>query len=174
MPSRPVRTAEANRKIGIYLALSAVTLVVLLITLATAGQELTLRCNRLDTGEVDCTARKSILGIITLSSKTIGGVQAVSLGQQCVDVDCKYRLEMYSTQGLVPVNEQYTTNYDQQIKLKDQINNFFKDKTSTFVEMREETNPILIMGVVVVAVLIWAYLAYLARQARHSEEIPQE
>jgi hypothetical protein len=170
MPSRAIRTAEAKRKIRTYLIIGAVTLIILLVTFGTAGREQTFRCNRLETGEVDCVNRTSILGVITLNSKTTAGVQAISIGQQCVDVDCNYRLEMYATQGLVPVNEKYTSNYDQLVSLKNQINNFFKDKSSAFVEMKEETNPILISGVVVVFLLIWGYLGYLIWQVQHPSE----
>ncbi|MFZ2097160.1 MAG: hypothetical protein WAV05_11040 [Anaerolineales bacterium] len=173
MPSRAIRTAEAKRKIRTYLAIGAVTLLILLVTLATAGREQILRCERLETGEVDCVVRTSILGMITLNSKTTAGVQAISIGQQCVDVDCKYRLEMYATQGLVPVNEKYTSNFDQLVSLKNQINNFFKDKSSAFVEMKEETNSILMGGVVVVFLLIWAYLGYLIWQVQHPSEEEQ-
>lgn len=173
MPSRAIRTAEAKRKIRIYLALGAVTLIILLVTLGTAGREQTVRCDRLDTGEVDCVVRTSILGVITLNSQTTAGVQAISIGQQCVDVDCKYRLEMYATQGMVPVNEKYTSNFDQLVSLKNQMNNFFKDTTSAFVEMKEETNPILLGGVVLVFLIIWGYLGYLIWQAQHPGEDEQ-
>jgi hypothetical protein len=170
MPSRAIRNAETKRKIRIYLALGAVTLIILLVTLGTAGREQTVRCDRLDTGEVDCVVRTSILGVITLNSKTTAGVQAISIGQQCVDVDCKYRLEMYATQGMVPVNEKYTSNFDQLVSLKNQMNNFFKDTTSTFVELKEETNPILLGGVVLVFLIIWGYLGYLIWLAQHPGE----
>jgi hypothetical protein len=167
MPSRVIRTAEANRKIRIYIGIGAVTLIILLVTLATAGRDQILRCDRLATGEVDCVVRQSLLGIITLTSKTTAGVQAISMGQQCVDLDCKYRLEMYAIQGLVPVNEKYTSNFDQLTAIRSKINNFFKDTSSSYVQMKEETNPILITGVVVVFLLIWAYLGYLIWQAQH-------
>jgi hypothetical protein len=170
MPSRAIRNAETKRKIRIYLAIGAVTLIILLVTLGTAGREQTVRCDRLDTGEVDCVVRTSILGVITLNSKTTAGVQAISIGQQCVDVDCKYRLEMYATQGMVPVNEKYTSNFDQLVSLKNQMNNFFKDSTSAFVELKEETNPILLGGVVLVFLIIWGYLGYLIWLAQHPGE----
>ena len=105
-----------------------------------------------------------------LVGETTAGVQAISIGQQCVDVDCKYRLEMYATQGLVPVNEKYTTNYDQLVSLKNQMNNFFKDTSSAFVELKEETNPILIGGVVLVFLIIWGYLGYLIWLVQHPSE----
>jgi hypothetical protein len=174
MPSKVIRTAEANRKIRIYIAIGAITLIILLVTLATAGRMQTLRCDRLASGEVDCVVRQSILGIITLSSRTTAGVQAVSMGQQCVDVDCKYRLEMYATQGLVPVNEKYTSNFDQLTAIRNQINNFFKNTSSSYVQMKEETNPILIGGVVVVFLLIWAYIGYLIWQVQHLGAEEQE
>lgn len=167
MPSRAIRTAEAKHKIRIYIAIGAVTLIILLVTLVTAGKEQIFRCDRLATGEVDCVVQQSILGVIPLNSTTIPGVQAVSLGQQCVDVDCKYRLEMYATQGLVPVNEKYTSNFEQLTAIKNQINNFFKDTSGSYVQMKEETNSILIVGVVVVFLLIWAYLSYLIWQVEH-------
>ncbi len=150
------------------------TLIILLVTLATAGREQIFRCDRLASGEVDCVVRQSILGIITLNSKTTAGVQALSMGQQCVDVDCKYRLEMYATQGLVAVNEQYTSNFDQLTNIRNQINNFFKDTSSSYVQMKEETNPILITGVGVVFLLIWAYLGYLIWQVQHPKPEEQE
>jgi hypothetical protein len=170
MPSKVIRTAEANRKIRFYLALGAVTLIILLVTLFTAGRQETLRCERLASGEVDCVVRQTILGMINLNSKTIAGVKAVSLGQQCVDVNCKWRLEMYATQGLVPVDDKYSPNFDQMTQIKTQINNFFKDTSSSFVQMKEETNPVLMVAVVVIVLLIWVYLGYLIWQAQHPSE----
>ncbi len=167
MPSRPIRTAEVNRKLRIYIAIGVVTLIILLVTLATAGKEQIFRCDRLGSGEVDCVVKQSILGVITLSSKSTAGVQALSIGQQCIDVDCKYRLEMYATQGLVPVSDAYTSNYNQQINIKNQFNDFFTNKNSLYVQMNIETNPILLVGVAAVFVIIWAYIGYLTWQAQH-------
>ncbi len=170
MPSRAIRTAETQRKTTLYMVLGVVLLIILLATLYTAGKEQTLRCERLDSGEVDCTVRQSVLGIIPLSQKAIPGAQAASMGQQCVDVDCNYRLEIYATQGLIPVNEKYTSDYDRQLKIKNLINDFFKDKTRTFVQVREETNTVLILGVVVAFLLVFAYLGYLIWQVQHPKE----
>jgi hypothetical protein len=172
MPSRAVRTAEAKRKTRIYIGLGVLTLLILLITLATAGKERTLRCVRLESGVVDCVLKESILGIVTLSEKSIPGAQAVSIGQQCVDLICTYRLEVYSSQGLVPVDEKYSSNYDQLLAIKEQVNDFFLDETRGFVQVKEETNPYLIAAVVLVALLIWAYLGYLIWKVQHpgSEE----
>ncbi len=167
MPSRAIRTAEARRKIWTYLAIAGVTLIILLVTLVTAGREQIFRCDRLKSGEVDCVLKESILGVITLSSKTTAGVQAISMGQQCVDVNCKYRLEMYATQGLVPVTDQYSPNFQQIQNIKNQFNEFFTNTSSTYVQMNEETNPILLIGVVAICVLIWAYLGYLIWQVQH-------
>jgi hypothetical protein len=167
MPSRAIRTAEINRKARTYIAIGGVVLLILLATLATAGRQQIFRCDRLNTGEVDCVTKQSILGVITLNSKTTAGVQAVSLGQQCVDIDCKYRLEMYATQGLVPVTDQYTSNYNQLQNIKNQFNNFFKNSDSKYVQMAQETTPILLIGVAVVFLLIWGYLGYLIWQVQH-------
>jgi hypothetical protein len=167
MPSKAVRTAETKRKTRLYLALAALTLIILLVTLATAGKERTLRCVRLESGEVDCVARESILGIVTLSEKRIAGAAAVSMGEQCVDINCYYRLEVYATQGLVPVTEKYSSNFDQLVAIKDQVNEFFTDKTSASVQVKEETSVAMIAAVVLVAVLIWAYLGYLIWQVQH-------
>jgi hypothetical protein len=169
MPSSAIRNAEANRKIRIYFAIGFVTLIILVVTLATAGREQIFRCDRLNTGEVDCTVKQSILGVITLSAKTTAGVQALSMGQQCVDVDCKYRLEMYATRGLVPVSDSYSSNFEQLVNIKNQFNNFFTNSSSSYVQMNAETNPILIVGVVAVFLLIWGYLAYLIWQVQHAK-----
>jgi hypothetical protein len=142
-------------------------LLILLVTLATAGRERTLRCDRLASGEVDCVVKLSILGAITLDEKSIPGAQAISIGQQCPDVKCTYRLQIYANQGLVPVNEQNTSNYERQLKIKDEINAFFMDEARSFVMMKEQTNPYLIIAVVVAALLIWLYLGYLIWQANH-------
>ena len=169
MPSKAIKTAEVKRKTRIYLIIAALTLVILLVTLSVAGKQQTLRCDRLASGEVDCVIKNSILGVIILGEKTIPGAQAASMGQQCPDVACTYRIEIYATQGLIPVNEKYTSNYDQQIQIKEQINNFFKDKTRTFVEMREETNPYLIGALMLACLLVWIYLGYLLWQAYHPQ-----
>lgn len=170
MPSKAIRTAEANRKVKIYTAIGVVTLLILIATLATAGREQVFRCDRLSSGEVDCVVKQSILGVITVSSKSIAGVQAISMGQQCPDVNCTYRLEMYATQGLVPVSDKYSSNYTQLQNAKNQLNDFFKNKDSTYVQMVEKTNPLLVAGVVVVVALIWAYLGYLIWQVQHPKE----
>ncbi len=167
MPSSAIRTTETKRKTRIYLAVGLLTLLILLITLATAGKQEVFRCDRLATGETDCVVKQSILGLITLNSNTTAGVRALSMGQQCVSVDCKYRLEMYATQGLIPVNENYTSNYNQLLKIKDQMNKFFTDTSSSYIQMKQETNPILIAGFLLVFALIWIYLGYLIWQAQH-------
>jgi hypothetical protein len=95
------------------------------------------------------------------------------MGQQCVDVECNYRLEIYAIQGLVPVTEKYRSNYEQQVKTKDQLNEFFINKDRSFVEMKESTNPILIVGVVAVCMVIWVYLAYLIWQTQHPAQEAQ-
>jgi hypothetical protein len=172
MPSKPIRTTEAKRKIRTYSAIGVVSLAILLITLATAGRQQALRCERLASGEVDCVVRESILGVINLNEKTIAGSQAVSIGQQCIDIDCKYRLEIYATQGLVAVNEKYTSNYSQLLEVKNLLNEFFTDETRAFTGMKEATNPILIVAVVAAVVIIWAYLGYLTWQVRHPQ--PEE
>ncbi len=176
MPSRAIRSAEANRKIRFFIAIGVVTLLILLVTLGTAGKEQIFRCDRLKSGEVDCTVQQSILGVITLNTNSIAGVQAISLGQQCVNVDCKYRLEMYATQGLVPVSNTYSSNYQQLVNIKDQFNKFFTDTKSAYVQMNVETNPIMLVGVVAVFVIIWGYLGYLIWQAQHPklEEQPAQ
>ncbi len=167
MPSRVIRSAEANRKLRIYVAIGVISLIILLVTLATAGKQQIFRCDRLNTGEVDCVVKDSILGIITLNSKTTANVQAISMGQKCVDVNCDYRLEMYATQGLVPVTEAYSANYQQLLNVKNQFNKFFTNKDSSYVQMNVETNPILMVGVAAVFVLIWGYLGYLIWQVRN-------
>ncbi|OGN88710.1 MAG: hypothetical protein A2Y88_13735 [Chloroflexi bacterium RBG_13_48_10] len=169
MPSKAVRTAEAKRKTRIYLAIGALTLLILLVTLATAGRQKTLRCDRQAAEEVDCVVKQSILGAITLNEKTIPGAQAISIGQQCPDVECTYRLQIYGAQGLVPVDEKYTSDYERQLRIKEEINNFFTDKSSPYVLMEEKTNPYLLAAVVAVFLLIWAYLGYLIWQAYHQD-----
>lgn len=166
MPSRAIRTAEANRNIRNYVLLGILTLIILVITMVTAGRQQTLRCERQESGMVDCVVRTSILGVIPLDEKTIAGAQAVSLGQQCVEVDCKYRLEIYAIQGLVPVDEKYSDNYDQMKAVRSQLNEFFRETERSFVGVKEQTHPTLIIGVVVMAVIIWAYLGYLTWRPR--------
>ena len=169
MPSKAIRTAEAKRKTRIYLGLGALTLLILLVTLATAGRQKTLRCDRKATEEVDCVVKQSILGVITLNENTIPGAQAISIGQQCPDVECTYRLQIYGAQGLVPLDEKYTSDYERQLRIKEEINNFFSEETRPFVVMQEKTNPYLLAAVGVVFLLIWAYLGYLIWQAYHPD-----
>jgi hypothetical protein len=76
-------------------------------------------------------------------------------------------LEIYATQGLIQIKENYTSNFKQQVELKDQLNEFFSDKSRSFVGMKEETNPALIGAVVLVCVLVLAYLVYLTWQVLH-------
>ena len=167
MPSKPIRNAETKQKIRTYAIIGFLALAILLVTLAKAGGPTTLLSERLASGEVDCVVRESILGVISLGEKTIAGSQAVSIGQQCVDVDCKFRLEIYATQGLVPVKEKYTSNYNQLLEVKNLLNDFFTDKSRTFTGMKEATNPILILAVVSAVAVILAYLGYLTWQMQH-------
>jgi hypothetical protein len=170
MSSRPIQNVGANRKIWGYIALGMVTLLILLATLAVGGRQQILRCDRLNTGEVDCVFKHSILGLITLDSKTIPGVLTMSIGQQCLDADCKYRLEMSTAQGVVPVTEQYTSNNNQLHSINAQFTDFFKTTGSKSVQVAVETLPILMVAVLVVFLLIWGYLGYLIWQVSHSRQ----
>lgn len=170
MPSRPIRSAEAKRKTRIYISIGVVVLLVLLITLYTAGKQQNLRCERLESGEVDCTVKESILGVILLGEKVIPGARAISIGQECIEERCSYRLEIYATQGLVPIKEKYSSNYAQQVELKDQLNEFFSDESRSFVGMKEETTPVLIGAVVVACVFVLVYLTYLTWRVYHPGE----
>jgi hypothetical protein len=169
MPSKVIRKAETHRKTRLYLTIGALALVILLVTLGTAGRQQTLRCERLESGEVDCIAKQSILGVIPLNEKSIPGARAASIAQQCPEVKCTYRLEIYSIQGLVPVDEKYTADYERQLKVKEQINDFFKDESSPSITMQEKTNPIIISAIVVAFLLIWGYLGFLIWQAHQPE-----
>lgn len=167
MPSRSIRTAEAKRKIRTYIAIGVVVMLILLITLSTAGRQQNLQCERHEGGDVDCLVRESILGLIIINEKVIPGAEAISIGQQCIDADCSYRLEIYSSEGLIPIKENYTSNFQQQVELKDQLNEFFSDKSRSLVGMKEETNPALIGAVVMACALVLAYLGYLIWQVLH-------
>ena len=168
MPSRIIRSAEANRKVWVYSAIVVVTLVILLATLAIAGRVQIFRCDRENGGNVNCVWKQSILGIITLNSKTTSGVNAISIGEQCAEANCKYRLEMYTPQGVIPVIDNYTSNYGQVLDTFTKFNTFFTDTSNSNMQIKEETRPILIIGLAVVCVLIWVYLGYLIWQVRHS------
>jgi hypothetical protein len=167
MPSKAVRSAETRRKTRLYLAIGGLALLILLVTLVVAGRQQTLRCDRQAPEEVSCVVKKSILGVIPLSEKTIPGAQAVSIDQKCPDVSCQYRLQIYGNQGNVLVDEKYSSNYERQVRVKNEINKFFKDTTSPSVEMQEKTHPYILIAVVLVFLLIWVTLGYLIWQAHH-------
>jgi len=167
MPRNVIQTEADKRKVRIYFAISMVTLVILLATLAIAGQERILRCERSNTGEVDCKVTQSILGVITLNSKSTAGVRAITIGEQCTGADCKFRLEMYAGQEVIPVDNNYTSNYSQLLDAFTKFNTFFTDTNNLNMQMNVKTNPILILGVAAVCVLIWVYLGYLTWQVKH-------
>ncbi len=169
MPRKVIQTEADKRKIKIYFAIGMVTLVILLATLAIAGQEQILRCERSNTGEVDCKVTQSILGVITLNSKSTTGVRAITIGEQCTGANCKFRLEMYAGQEVIPVDDKYTSNYSQLLDAFSKFNTFFTDTNNSTMQMNVETNPILIIGVAAVCVLIWAYLGYLSWEVKHPQ-----
>jgi len=169
MPSKVIQTVEDKRKIRLYWAIGALTLIILLATLAIAGQERILRCDRSSTGEVNCTVKQSILGVITLNSTVSTGVRAITIGEQCAGADCKYRLEMYTAQGVIPVDDKYSSNYNQLLDAFSKFNTFFTNTSNLNMQMNIKTNPILIVGVAAVCVLIWVYLGYLIWQVNRPQ-----
>jgi len=75
---------------------------------------------------------------------------------------------MYTPQGVIPVIDNYTSNYGQVLDTFTKFNTFFTDTSNSNMQIKEETRPILIIGLAVVCVLIWVYLGYLIWQVRHS------
>jgi len=166
MTSNAKKFGAMKRKIWVYACLGIIVLLILLTTLAIAGQEQILRCERSNNGNPSCLIQKNILGLIVLRSRTTEGVRAISIGQNCVGSDCKFRLELYSDQGIVPVSDSYTSNYNQLLDAFNRFNTFFSNTSNTNMQLKMETNPILIVGISAVSVLIWIFLGYLGLQAK--------
>ena len=165
----PGKTDEGKRKIRNYLIIGAVSLIILLATLGIAGHEQILRCERTASGAAKCVVKQSILGVITLSSQTATGAKSITIGENCTNSDCKYRLELYADQGTVVVGD-YTSNYNQLLDSFSKFNTFFTDTNNTNMQLSQQTAPILLAGIGAVFVVIWGYIGFLIWQVNHPSQ----
>jgi hypothetical protein len=165
----PGKTEEGKRKIRNYLIIGGFSLIILLATMGIAGHEQILRCDRPTNGAAECVVKQSILGVITLGSQTATGAKAITIGENCVNSDCKYRLELYADKGTVAVGD-YTSNYNQLLDSFSRFNTFFTDTKNTNMQLSQQTNPILLAGIGAVFVVIWGYIGFLIWQVNHPSQ----
>ena len=106
------------------------------------GQVTTLTCERVDR-QVNCAAESRLLGLVPLRERTAQGVFGARLGRYCDDDGCRYRVELQSEAGVVPVTSYYSAGTAVKGNMIKAINAFVRDSTAPRCECRNtSTRPL--------------------------------
>lgn len=109
-------------------------------------------------GMINCRVRTTVLEVITLEEKTITGMAAAGVGNNCEGADCKYRVELYDNQGVPhPVEEQYTADNVVKEKVVKLLNQFAIDPNKKEITLHPPTNWTFLL---LPAILIVAFIIY--------------
>lgn len=120
---------------------SALLLIAILAYLYLTAQSYIIDCKRDEAGMIICTLRTTVLGVVTLEKRTVTGMSAATVTDQCEGGNCKYRIELFDNQGIAyPVREQYTPNNIVKERVAKLLNQFVVTPTKTEINMREQTN----------------------------------
>ncbi|MFO7678786.1 MAG: hypothetical protein R6X34_01935 [Chloroflexota bacterium] len=99
-----------------------------------------LSCTRLEPSELTCKRTIKLFGLVRLREEDLPTLQSASLSESCDEDGCSYRVELETTEGVVPLAGYYTGGigaYDQQTKKVNGINVFLEDKDE--IELKLET-----------------------------------
>lgn len=140
---------------------------VLVAVVYVMGQVTTLTCKRVDQ-QVDCVAESKLLGLVPLQERTAPDVIGARLGTFCDDDGCRYRVELQSEAGVVPVTPYYTAGTAVKRSMIDQVNAFANDATATPLRVQEHLDPttLILPALLIAGVYGWT----LWRRRRTSKE----
>lgn len=104
------------------------------------GQVTTLTCERVEV-RVDCTAETAWLGLAPLSERAARGVTGARLDSFCDDDGCRYRVELLTERGSVPVTSGHSAGTSLKKNIIEEVNAFVGDPTARSLQLKEHLDP---------------------------------
>jgi hypothetical protein len=119
------------------------------------GQVPQLSCTHLETNNLNCVLKTSLLGLVPLHSAEVDGLQKARVGQDCTGTDCTYRVELVQSGGMTPLTSFYSSGLGDKQATSRQINGAMQNSKNFAVTT--PLNPlVLIFAALFVAAGVYA------------------
>jgi hypothetical protein len=139
-------SSQASRRIATIVVQTVILLGAIFVYLYLTAQSYVIDCKKDDAGMILCTQRDAILGFITLEERTITGMSAAAVENQCEGSKCLYRLVMYDNQGNAhPVTDEYTADDVVKGRLAKMLNQFVITDDKQEIVLKEQVNWLVFM-----------------------------
>jgi len=131
-------------------------LLVLAAVVYVMGQVTTLTCERVEV-RVDCTAETALLGLVPLNERAARGVTGARLDDFCDDDGCRYRVELVTEAGNVPVTSYHSAGTSLKKKMIEEVNAFAGDPAVDSLQFKEHLDPttLILPALLIVGVYAW-------------------
>lgn len=138
-----------NRRWLLFVAIGLSDILMSLVFLLIFGRTATLICRRPEPRQIVCEQRSMLFGWIVSGPKTLSGVRGAQVGESEDEDGTTYRVELLTDRGVEPFSGWYTSNYEGQRELADQINAFVEDeqRQSTEIVHKPEVWLLIALGV---------------------------
>jgi hypothetical protein len=163
-PNNQTEPDNAQRRLMVFIIQIVCLAVAILVYLYFTAQSWTVVCTKDDAGMINCSVRKTVLGILTLQETTVTGMAAAATKEQCEGTSCKYRLELYDNQGDAhPVEEQYTQGDIVKDKVAKLLNDFVIQPDKQEIKLREGGDWLVFMLPITAIIAFIIYRASLMK-----------
>ena len=150
------KVQSKTRALPIWIVIAVCVLVFFIF----GGQSARVSCKHTrQLGLVNCTKQSRLLWVFPIKTQTINSVSGAQLNEtEDYEGDTTYRVELITSQGIVPLTSIYTSGYSTKRDVVGQINAFVQNANATVLEVNE---PGLLSGENIICMLIWFPISYL-------------
>ena len=147
MPQKKeTESQDPRRSLTVLLVQIVLLVAAILVYLYFTSQIWVVDCKKDDAGMINCSVRSTVLGVLKLQERTVTGMAAATVGDDCQGAACKYRIELYDNQGVShPVEEQYTPDNVVKEKVAKLLNEFVVKPDKKEITLREGGNWTIFM-----------------------------
>lgn len=137
-------------------AFGVIGFVVFAFMLFFLGQVTTLNCQRGDAGRVACNASTKWLGLVAIGQvKEFQDIQGAEVSESCSrdqdgDLNCTYRVEIQTQNGLEPLTTMYTSGESSKQRTVQRLETYLQDPTASTLTVKESFDFL--------SILIWVVL----------------
>lgn len=146
-PSKTLTATATDQRRNVVLILQILVLLIIIgVYLGLTAQSYVIECEKDGTGMNVCTLRTTVLGVVTLQQRSMTGLTAAVVEDQCEGNNCKYNLVLYDSLGNpYPVEEQYTPDEIVKGKVAKLLNEFVSTPEKLSITLREQVNWLSLM-----------------------------
>lgn len=121
------------------------------------GQVVTLTCDRVGTGQIDCIVQSTWLDLLPLRERAVRGVQGAQVNENCDEDGCTYRVELVTRAGLVPLTAHYSLDSAGKETIAQRVNEFARDATAPSLVVRDSSgwSVYVVLAAIVAGPLVW-------------------